>query len=159
MVRPCTPLSFAAICCAGTASPSPTLCAAIEHLTRSRAVSRIPGRFSFRFQSSPVRACPRSCLYANWAGPVERIRGVCPPATYAVRWRAVRRARADSARGSGVSASQHTSFCLFPMRPRDHLPRKSGDRAPRGAQSPHWSSRVPAWIFTTRKDRLATCTP
>lgn len=90
MACPCTPLSIAAICCAGSASPSPTLCAAIEHLTRSRAISRIPERFSCRFQSPPVRACPRSCLYANWVGLVlehaSRVLGYirrpvapCPP--------------------------------------------------------------------------------
>jgi len=68
-----TPLSSAAICRAGSASPCSTLHVAIEHLTLWRAVSRFPGRFSCRFQSSSVSACPRSCLYANRARDAQEI--------------------------------------------------------------------------------------
>ncbi len=67
-----------------------------EHLTRSRAVSRRPGTFWCGFLSSRVRACPRSCLYANWAGLVLENGKPSPPATYAVRRPPVRHARADS---------------------------------------------------------------
>lgn len=108
MACPCTPLSIAAICCAGSVSPSPTHCVATKHLTRSRAVSRRPGRFPRRFLSSLACACPSMCLYANRSGAAERIRGVCPPATYAVRWLPVRHASADSGWGGRVNASQRT---------------------------------------------------
>lgn len=152
MACPFTPLSIAAICCAGSASPSPTPCAASKHLTRSRAVSRKPGRFSRRFLSLLACACPRTCLYANWAGLVLENGKPRPPATYAVRWLPVRHARADSGWGGKVGASQRMPLWLFPMRPRNHLPRNSGDRAPGGAQSPHLSSRVGSVSFTTRSE-------
>ncbi len=50
----------------------PKVHSAIEHLTRSRAVSRRCGSFSCRFLSWPVRERPPACLYAISARAVSR---------------------------------------------------------------------------------------
>jgi len=99
MACPCTPLSIAAICCAGSASPSPTHCAATKHLTRSRAVSRIPGRYSCRFSHClSVRVRDHAfmqtgrglCLKtaSRVPGYIRRPVAPCPPRTrrYRLRW-------------------------------------------------------------------------
>lgn len=79
MARLCTPLSIPAICCAGSANPCSTRHVAMEHLTRSRAASPIPGTFSCGFLSWSVREVPPASLYAIPA------RGVAQSASRSLR--------------------------------------------------------------------------
>ena len=62
-----------------------------DTLCRHKAPNPFAGRLTnpreifLQIQSFPVHACPRSCLYANWAGLVLENGKPRPPATYAVR--------------------------------------------------------------------------
>lgn len=129
----------------------PNTHSAIEHLTRSRRNCRTPGSFSCRFLSWPVREGPTESLYAISDRPVPVHARRVFPAAYAVPRVPVRRAWVKCRRGDRVSASQRPPLWLLPMRPIDHLPGKSGYPAPKGVQSPLWSSRTQDFEFTTAR--------
>jgi hypothetical protein len=123
---------------------------------RHRASNPFAGGFpktSVIFVQIPVMARPRASsgipLCNSGEGCVGK-RTVSPPATYAVQRFPVRPPAAIPAWGGRVSARHRMPLCGFPMRPKGHLLGKSGDRAPRGVRSPHWSSRV-AQVHSTNR--------
>jgi hypothetical protein len=124
---------------------------ASRHRASNPFAAELPntGAFSCRILSWPVREGPPASLYANPEGCGEK-HTVSPPATYAVQRFPVRHVRADSGWGGRVSASHRTPLWQVSMQRRDHLPRNSGDRAPRGSQGPHRSSRAESPHFTKR---------
>ncbi len=152
--------------CRSASWPAPVpLCRSWRSVARSRAIraadafrhiasNPFAGGFPKMwviFVQIPVMACPRRsssiplCKFGQGCGAKHTVR---PPATYAVLRLPVRHARADSGWGGRVGANHRMPLCVFPMQPKGHRPRKSANRAPRGAQSLSWSSRAGSRHFT-----------